>query len=209
MRKRYLANDVAIAPVLLPAASLQREKEILNSAVTFKLQRDPRHGISAGKKFYQRMKRELAPDRRGRRLYYKYRGLRSWFDRGLRPVGEHVLTALGITGLSLVVRAEQAPNPHSRVRLSNRKDVLGPALPGTGLASVFPGHGDGHGARRYAAVGVYAPSGMGRLQKSAWVGEPASEWPVDLSVGNHPIGGYHHMGTTRMSTDPETGGRGR
>ena len=204
MRKRYLANDVAIAPVLLPAASLQREKEILNSAVTFKLQRDPRHGISAGKKLYQRMKRELAPDRRGRRLYYKYRGLRSWFDRGLRPLGEQVLTALGITGLSLVVRAEQAPNPHSRIRLSNRKDVLGLPCPELDWRL---------SSRDKETVTVLADTlqsefsrlGMGRLQKSAWVGEPASEWPVDLSVGNHPIGGYHHMGTTRMSADPETG----
>ena len=31
------------------------------------------------------------------------------------------------------------------------------------------------------------------------------EWPVDPSVGKHPIGGYHHMGTTRMSLSPRDG----
>ena len=30
-------------------------------------------------------------------------------------------------------------------------------------------------------------------------------WPVDPSIGNHPIGGYHHMGTTRMSSSPTSG----
>ena len=71
MRKRYLAdNGVAVAPALLPTASLQREKEILNSALTFKLQRDPRRGVSTGKKIYEHLKHELAPDRKGRRLYY-------------------------------------------------------------------------------------------------------------------------------------------
>jgi choline dehydrogenase-like flavoprotein len=28
---------------------------------------------------------------------------------------------------------------------------------------------------------------------------------VDGTVGNHPIGGYHHMGTTRMSAHPTEG----
>ena len=28
---------------------------------------------------------------------------------------------------------------------------------------------------------------------------------IGAGVGNHPIGGYHHMGTTRMSDTPTTG----
>ena len=28
---------------------------------------------------------------------------------------------------------------------------------------------------------------------------------MDPTVGNHPIGGYHHMGATRMSSDPAEG----
>lgn len=204
MRKRYLAKDVAVAPVLLPTASLQREKQILNSAVTFKLQRDPRHGVSASKKLYQRLKSEMAPDRRGRRLYYKYRGLRNWFDRGLRPIGEQVLTFLGITGLSLVVRAEQAPNPQSRIRLSDRKDILGLPYPELDWR-LSPRDRETVTVLADTLQSEFARLGMGVLQMSDWLDEPESEWPLDLSVGNHPIGGYHHMGTTRMSVDPETG----
>ena len=204
MRKRYPANGVAVAPTLLPTASLQREKEILNSSVTFKLQGDPRRGAGAGQKLYAYLKHELAPDRKGRFLYYKYRELRNRFNRSLRPVGERALSALGITGLSLLVRAEQAPNPHSRVRLSDRKDMLG--LPCPELDWQLS-------SRDKKTVTVLADTfrseferlGMGVLQKSDWLDEPAPEWPVDLSLSNHPIGGYHHMGTTRMSADPETG----
>ena len=204
MRKRYPANGVAVAPTLLPTASLQREKEILNSSVTFKLQGDPRRGASAGQKLYNYLKHELAPDRKGRFLYYKYRELRNRFNRSLRPVGERALSALGITGLSLLVRAEQAPNPHSRVRLSARKDMLG--LPCPELDWQLS-------SRDKKTVTVLADTfrseferlGMGVLQKSDWLDEPTPEWPVDLSLSNHPIGGYHHMGTTRMSADPETG----
>jgi len=204
MRKRYLAGRVPVAPALLPTASLQREKEILNSALTFKLQRDPRLGVSTGKKIYEHLRHELAPDRRGRRLYYTYRGLKRWFDRNLRPTVEHALSALGITGLTLIVRAEQAPNPHSRVRLSNRKDILG--LPCPELDWQLS-------SQDKNTVTVLADTlrseferlGMGELKKSGWLDEPALEWPVDLGVGAHPIGGYHHMGTTRMSADPKTG----
>jgi choline dehydrogenase-like flavoprotein len=30
-------------------------------------------------------------------------------------------------------------------------------------------------------------------------------WPVDPTVSKHPIAGYHHMGTTRMSAAPAEG----
>ena len=204
MRKKRIAGDVAVAPALLPAASFQREKGILNSAVTFKLQRDPGRGVPIGKKLYQTLTHKLAPDRKGLRLHYLYRGLRRWFDRSLRPAGEYALSALGITGLSLVVRGEQAPNPNSRVRLSNRKDILGLPCPELDwqLSSLDK-----------ETVTVLADTlkseferlGMGGMRKSGWLDEPALEWPVDPSVSNHPIGGYHHMGTTRMSAGPETG----
>lgn len=47
--------------------------------------------------------------------------------------------------------------------------------------------------------------GLGHLRTSEWLAEDALTWPVDETIGNHPIGGYHHMGTTRMSHDPKTG----
>ena len=204
MRKRYLADNIAVAPALLPTASLQREKEILNSALTFKLQKDPGRGVPYATKLYQYLTRELAPDRRGRRLYHMYRGLRGWFDRKLRPAAEYALLVPGVTGLSLMVRAEQAPNPHSRVRLSNRKDILG--LPSPELDWRLTSQ-DKETVRVIADTlqSEFRRLGMGELQKSGWLEEPALEWPVDLSVGVHPIGGYHHMGTTRMSVDPATG----
>ena len=35
--------------------------------------------------------------------------------------------------------------------------------------------------------------------------DDSTSWPVDTTVSSHPIGGYHHMGTTRMSDRPEQG----
>lgn len=204
MRKRHLVNDVAIAPVLLPTPSLQRKKRILNSGITFKLQRESRRNAPVSKKLYQYLKRELAPDRKGRRLHHGYRGLRSWFNRHVRSAVERSFAALGVTGLSLIVRAEQAPNPRSRVRLTDRKDALGLPFPELDWQLSF---------QDKETVSVLADTlraeferlGTGVLQKSDWLDEPTLEWPVDLSVSNHPIGGYHHVGTTRMSVNPKTG----
>ena len=46
--------------------------------------------------------------------------------------------------------------------------------------------------------------GRGRVTPSAWLDEPGAQWPVDPTVGNHPIAGYHHLGGTRMGSDPAT-----
>jgi choline dehydrogenase-like flavoprotein len=44
--------------------------------------------------------------------------------------------------------------------------------------------------------------GLGTVEPAAWLGE--GRWQFDPLVSSHPIGGYHHMGTTRMGTDPAT-----
>ena len=43
------------------------------------------------------------------------------------------------------------------------------------------------------------------MEPAEWLSDGRPEWPVDPTVSNHPIGGYHHMGTTRMSADPALG----
>ena len=42
----------------------------------------------------------------------------------------------------------------------------------------------------------------GGVTPSDWLSEPGSQWPVDPTVGNHPIAGYHHLGGTRLGSDP-------
>ena len=46
---------------------------------------------------------------------------------------------------------------------------------------------------------------LGAFSRAPWVDDPGPAWPVDPTVGNHPIGGYHHMGTSRMASSPSTG----
>ncbi|MEQ8858159.1 MAG: GMC family oxidoreductase [Pseudomonadales bacterium] len=192
-----------IAPTLLPAPALQARRGILNTALTFKLQRSPEQGLSLNDRVYRRLKHQLPPDRSRRRLWHAYRSVRGALQRSVKPVVER-LRARGARHLYVMVRAEQSPNPASRVVLGSERDALG--VPRAAL--------DWQLSRQDKdTVAVLAETlnqefiriGHGGMEPAAWLAEPGSEWPVDATVSKHPIGGYHHMGTTRMSDDPAHG----
>ncbi len=47
--------------------------------------------------------------------------------------------------------------------------------------------------------------GIGTATAADWVAEPGTDWQTDPLISNHPIGGYHHIGTTRMAANPREG----
>jgi choline dehydrogenase-like flavoprotein len=90
--------------------------------------------------------------------------------------------------------SEQAPNPDSRVTLSQDRDRLG--LPRVELSWRLS-EVDRRCLRRSQAIiaGALAETGLGRVR---WMlGDDVGDWPGR--------GQYHHMGTTRMHTDPKQG----
>ncbi len=46
---------------------------------------------------------------------------------------------------------------------------------------------------------------LGHVEPADWVEDPSKDWESDPLVTNHPIGGYHHMGTARMAANPKEG----
>ena len=47
--------------------------------------------------------------------------------------------------------------------------------------------------------------GLGTVEPASWLADPDKRWVSDELVSAHPIGGFHHMGTTRMASDPRRG----
>ncbi|MGE0483948.1 MAG: GMC family oxidoreductase [Gammaproteobacteria bacterium] len=191
------------APVLLPSPTLQREAGILNSAFTFKLQA-PHPELSLRKRLYRELQHDLAPTRNNRRLWQGYRRLRKAFQRSLRRPIEQARLRRGLTRVHVIVRGEQAPNPASRVLRTTERDALG--MPRVGLdwrLSAIDKRTVAVMAERLGAE--FERLGIGRLTPAAWLHETGTAWPVDPTVSNHPVAGYHHMGTTRMSADPRHG----
>jgi len=203
-QKRFMKAGPPLAPVLRLADRVQETQGALNSIVTFKLQRDPGKGVALGNKLYHGLKHSIDPNRTGRALDHLYRGLRAWFHRTARERLEAALASLGVTGLYLIMRGEQAPNPDSRVVLSRRRDALGQRRADLSwqLSEL-----DKHTARVFVRTldAEMRRTGKGSVVGCEWIGQPGNAWPVDPTVGNHPIGGYHHLGGTRMSAGPTTG----
>jgi choline dehydrogenase-like flavoprotein len=93
---------------------------------------------------------------------------------------------------SLYVRAEQTPNPASRVLLSDRLDACG--VPETRLDwRIEPRDIQSIETWLARLEETFAASGVGRIVM------PAENWTEGIA------GGPHHIGTTRMSADPKTG----
>ena len=203
-QKRFMPSGPPLAPVLRLGDATQRSTRALNSVATFKLQRPPALGVPLGNRIYQNLKHGIAPDRRGRALDHAYRGVRAWFHREIRGAFERLRSRVGNSGLYLIVRGEQAPNPDSRVRLSSARDALGNFR--ADLAWQLS-EADKHSARVFADTfdAELRRLGLGHVEPSEWLASPGPQWPVDPTVGNHPIAGYHQMGTTRMSADPAEG----
>ncbi len=202
--KRFMKSGPPLAPVIRLGDETQRAREALNSIVTFKLQRDPNKGVALGNKLYHNLKHSMAPDRKGRFLDHAYRGIRAWIHRNIRNGIEGFRAKTGMTGLYLIIRGEQAPNPDSRILLAAERDALGNQLANLDWQLNAQ---DKHTAR--VMVETFSAElqrlGLGSAEACDWVNEPGDAWPVDHTVGNHPIAGYHHMGGTRMSATPSTG----
>jgi choline dehydrogenase-like flavoprotein len=104
----------------------------------------------------------------------------------------------------LIVRAEQVPNPESRIVLGPHHDRFGRSqiqLRWDMLAEDWSSV-----VRTAQLVGLMLEKRYGaRSEVSIATEHPWPAHPVDPTESSYPTWGNHHSGTTRMSDDPETG----
>jgi len=203
-RKRYPRGEPPVAPALVASEALQRSAGILNCAAGFKPQRDPRRGLALGKRVYMNLKHSLNPSRKGRLIWHGYRGVTDLLQAHVSMPLLRLVVKAARMQLYVIARAEQAPNPDSRVVLSERTDAL--ACRRADLEWRLSAL-DKHSVRELArSLGrEFTRLRLGKVTTMDWLEDDSTDWPADPTVGNHPIGGYHHMGTTRMSASPAEG----
>ncbi|HVX51618.1 MAG TPA: GMC family oxidoreductase [Chitinophagaceae bacterium] len=99
----------------------------------------------------------------------------------------------------LFTRIEQAPNPDSRVTLDTEKDALG--MPRAQLHWVLTQLEKRSIRKIHELIGQeVGKTGAGRVKLLEYLWDEKDEsWPRFTG------GGWHHMGTTRMSDNPKTG----
>ena len=201
---RRRVGGVEVSPALVPTETLQKREAILNSSLTIAVRRPESGNHALIKRAYLHMKHRTAPNRRGRQLWKATRRLTRAYTALTGPLHHWLVKRASGLDLALVVRAEQAPNPDSRVLLTGETDV-------TGMRRVALDW-------RLSAIDVDTVAamvaslnretgrmGLGSVEPARWLDDPSRTWVSDDLISAHPIGGFHHMGTTRMASDPRHG----
>ncbi|WP_371395487.1 FAD-dependent oxidoreductase [Fretibacter rubidus] len=193
------------AAYLRPAERLQEELGILNTSISFAPRRHAGGTMELFRAATNKLKHDLPSTKFWRSLY---KGLKGAAIRGLEWTDPwasvmNMKLSRGKLGLYAVVRAEQAPNPDSRVTLSPDKDAFG--LPLAALDWQLS-ELDKHSVTvLMKTLGEeYERLGWGIVEPAAWLSDETQKWAIDPLISAHPIGGYHHMGGTRMGDDPTT-----
>ncbi|HEY4966622.1 MAG TPA: GMC family oxidoreductase [Puia sp.] len=109
------------------------------------------------------------------------------------------LPVSGSRGFQLFTRMEQAPNPDNRVTLDSERDGLG--VPRASLHWELSPLEKRSLRKMYELIGQeVGRAGVGRVKLMDFLTNPEdTSWPSFTG------GGWHHMGTTRMSENPKQG----
>lgn len=119
-----------------------------------------------------------------------------------KPEGKQIdkmIKTQGNNAFELYLRMEQAPNPSCRVTLDTEKDELG--MPRSQLHWELTPQEKRSIRKIHELIGRQVGiAGIGRLKLLEYLHDEKDEtWPSFTG------GGWHHIGTTRMSSDPKKG----
>lgn len=200
---RYDGSRFAAA--LRPGEATQVRELGLNTSFNINVRQVPGADLAPAMKAFNLMRHKLAaPNRFWRQTWLSIKHSGVWLQERMDPLRPWLLTKFTNRRLYMIVRAEQSPNLDSRILLGNRTDALGQPLP---VLDWRLTELDKHGAK--VAVAAFDAElrrlNLGRVKPSAWLDDPSVAWEFDPLISKNPIGGYHHMGTTRMATSPRRG----
>ena len=187
-RIRYL-------PRLVLSEEVQRSREVLSCAAHPVFDFGEGSGIEAARRVSRAARAGRRPPELRRELGRIVRDARSLAPVAYRRFAKGRSAQATPARVMLQTHAEQAPNPDSRVTLSERRDRLGVPLPQVDwrLSELD---------RRTAQVMVetvaqeFGRLGLGEVRAEPWLA--GADWSPRLGDS------YHHMGTTRLGSDPKS-----
>jgi len=204
MPRLHRSNGQLQASLFRSADELQEREAILNTAFSLAVRKPPDGRMIASQRLYAGIKHRLPPDRLGRWLWRNFRRSQMLTRERINLPRGWLRLKTGQYGLYVIIRGEQAPNPASRVLLSDERDALG--MPLVKLDWQF-GEVEKHTAQVLMSTfdQELARLGLGRLELSDWLTEDGKDWETDDLISRHALGGHHHIGTTRMASSPRDG----
>ncbi len=190
-------NGVRLLAGICPTPAAQTREQILNYSAVIDFQRgDYATGFDAFKKMRGAFAQRAWPEDLGEKLWTVITDLDDVFGGALRPEGEPYVGP--VKSLGLYTRSEQAPNPDSRITLSEERDSLGLNKVKLDWRLTELDKRTLRVANRLVGE-EFGRLGLGRLQLADWLVADDAGWPELLE------GGHHHMGTTRMADDAKQG----
>lgn len=201
----YLIHEARGMPImgyLAPTEETLRRERLLNYG--FHLNPEPHkywrretsEGYQALRQLVNAVRQRTMPERPLRHLKRAAADAPDLARIAFRKVRRQVLESNGTAppeNFTLLQMSEQTPNPESRVLLGSERDALG--QPRARLHWKLHPKDVRDIQRAQRIIGrALEQSGLGHI-------EPAS---ID-TIRERIEGGYHHMGTTRMSSDPRKG----
>lgn len=196
-----LKNGTAIKSYVAPTPEVMRAEQLVDVQIRLASIPEPQVmrsrnslGFAALRRLVNDLKRGTVPEDFGANV------LRVFTDIDNVALASYYTLAGqgGVRPMLVTTRVDPVPNPESRVTLTSARDALG--MPGIQLAWRLSSE-DKRSARR--AMEIFANevgrAGLGRVQITFADDGDATRWPASLE------GGWHQMGTTRMSDDPKTG----
>jgi choline dehydrogenase-like flavoprotein len=192
------ANGIHCQIGLALAEAAQREHKLLNCSAVIDYIGDPHSGLTAAQDIWERLREGRWTDDLGAKVFRVLSDLPAIERNAERRLVDRRHPLLRLDHASITVDVEQAPNPDSRVLLSDDVDPLGmrrvavdwrfsPLEKSTVRQFIL---------NIAAAFGLH---GIGRVMLAQWLDDPGDEWR------RHVGGTQHHTGTTRMSAAPTQG----
>jgi choline dehydrogenase-like flavoprotein len=189
---------------LSPSPQVQAQRGMLNCSAVMQYQGDSESGVATAQEIWRSLLAgHWAPDM-GQKVWQVASDLGA-FARSVRQrlTSGHSLAQDGASGIPsrsavILLDLEQAPDPLSRVSLSNERDALG-------LRRVQTDWRIGELERHTAQVmtgmvaSEFARLGIGRCRLDPWLQDGGP--PAASALGET----YHYIGTTRMADDPREG----
>ena len=191
----FYRRGIRYLPRLVLSPELQRTEEVLSCSAhpVFHFAEDS--GIEAARRVYRSARSRRRPDE----LRGELRRIAGDLPR-LASIA-HSRVARGRSArvrpdmVTLQVYAEQAPNPESRVTLSSHRDRFGIPLPHVDWRLTEQDRRTSNAMVRGVAA-EFRRLNLGEIRPEGWL--------ADADWAGHVSDSYHHMGTTRMGTDPAT-----
>lgn len=196
--RRHWLKGIQYWARLILSETQQTKSQVLNCAAQIGYESDPESGVTAAIQIARGISRGRWPDDLGEKIWRIAKDLDEVLPNAYRYFIDKKEPIATPKLLYLSFVSEQAPNPDSRVILSDKRDSLGlnQASLDWRVTELT--------RRTVAELTTTLGAELGRLNLArvrleSWLSDENMEWAQQQK------GSYHHIGTTRMAREPKQG----